>query len=247
MCHWFESSRRYFNDPPQSSLRTLKRELQQERLRLAGFDSQALRIGVLLRAVIFAPLVIAAEYLVLWLYWFGGRPKWLAQLRRIVPPMCVVAPRNVICLEKIGYSVIFGSILFHRTLPRCIMSLLDHRSRSLSVAEANEMALRESDGYLGFVEEQGELFAVYRRHDRADDSNTAESEMAAADSVVAGHVAVGSATACIAGSAVDRRIAMSRVALTSWSVFEMARAAGRKPERMVHGRRAEQPLAPQLA
>ena len=99
------------------------------------------------------------------------------------------------------------------------MSILDQHNRSMSVADANELAIEESEGRLGIVEKQGEVFAVYRRFDDADVSRlrTDTPESATAEFI-------------------DREIPVSRVALTAWTVFEMARAAGPRPERMVNGR-----------
>lgn len=106
------------------------------------------------------------------------------------------------------------------------MTVLDQHNRSLSVAEANDIAVEESEGRLGIVEKRGEVFAVYRRIDEAEGRQ--------------------SRTDYADASAAAREIPMSRLALTAWGVFEMARAAGPRPERMVHGR-SSRDLQTQLA
>ena len=102
------------------------------------------------------------------------------------------------------------------------MSVLDLRNRSVSVAEANAMAARESEGRLSFVEDGLDVIAVYRRSDVGEDADRRHR-------AIHGDGNLASATAI-------QRIPMSRLALTAWGVFEMARAAGLRPERMVHGR-----------
>ncbi|HEX4000860.1 MAG TPA: hypothetical protein VHX65_20095 [Pirellulales bacterium] len=112
------------------------------------------------------------------------------------------------------------------------MSVLDIHNRSLSVSEANEMAIQESEGRLSIVEERGQVFAVYRRFDSADDGEIVDRELVRGDNPISGEF--------------DRRIAMSHLALTAWCIFEMARAAGPRPERMVHAR-ARRSFATQTA
>lgn len=107
------------------------------------------------------------------------------------------------------------------------MSILDENNRSLSVAEANEIAIRESEGRLHFAEEGGEVFAIHRS-EPADDAESPQAGIPLDQSA----------------GAFERRVAMSRLAVTAWGVFEMARAAGPRPERMVHGR-ASRSVAPQ--
>lgn len=88
------------------------------------------------------------------------------------------------------------------------MSLLDQHNRSVGLPEANEIAMRESEGRLSFVEDGSDVMAIYRCLDSTHDGEQLP----------------------------QQRIRMSRLALTTWGVFEMARAAGPRPERMVHAR-----------
>jgi hypothetical protein len=97
------------------------------------------------------------------------------------------------------------------------MTVLDQHNRSLTVAEANELAMRESEGRLGFVEEGAGLVAVYRRLGPVVAAGYKGSQPDADDSP----------------APQDRRIAMPHLALTAWGIFEMARAARPKPEPMI--------------
>jgi hypothetical protein len=109
------------------------------------------------------------------------------------------------------------------------MSVLDEHNRSMCVEEANEMATVESEGRLEIAVEGEKVFAVYRHFHHLGDpaSDDAGSDDSCTDNVV-------------------RRIEISRLALTAWGVFEMARAAGPRPERMIHGR-ANRSIAAQCA
>ena len=110
------------------------------------------------------------------------------------------------------------------------MSVLDLHNRSLSVVEANRMAMEESEGRLSIVEHGADVFAVYRGVERFNDADMAQHGGDFADRP--------------ANGAALRQIPMTRLALTAWTVFEMARAAGPRPQRMVHGR-ASRSLAPE--
>jgi hypothetical protein len=82
------------------------------------------------------------------------------------------------------------------------------------------MAFLESEGHLEIVAESGKVIAIYLDSDQSDDIDSRCNAIG------------GSANHFIA--APTRRIQMPRLALTAWGVFEMARAAGSRPDRMVH-------------
>jgi hypothetical protein len=101
------------------------------------------------------------------------------------------------------------------------MSELDEHNRSLTIEEANELAIRESVGHLEIVADREKVFAVSRRPARSDETGIEGS---------ADIPHVGANSDCE-----QRRIEISRLSLTAWGVFEMARAVGPRPERMIHG------------
>ena len=102
------------------------------------------------------------------------------------------------------------------------MSILDRNNRSITLSEANEIAMRESEGRLSFIEDGAEVIAIYWRCD-----STGDAELPRQPTDIPKKYCE---------PIPDRRIAMPRTALNAWGIFEMARAAGPRPERMVHGR-----------
>lgn len=132
------------------------------------------------------------------------------------------------------------------------------------------MAVEESEGRLRVIVDRGEVFAVYLGRGKgltgqkakgtaSDDSasndtasNDTAADLSTADAAATDAASTDSADAnaftCdnVPLDMLVRRIPMSRLALTAWGVFEMARAAGPRSERMVHGRTSRS-LAAQLA